>query len=38
MKKTELKYRSLIGFRKDDEIDEIKESDEKNDDKATDKN
>lgn len=35
LKKTELKYRSLIGFRKDDEK---KESDEKNEDKATDKN
>lgn len=35
LKKTELKYRSLIGFRKDDEI---KKSDEKNEDKATDKN
>ncbi len=35
LKKTELKYRSLIGFRKDDES---KESDEKNEDKATDKN
>lgn len=35
LKKTELKYRSLIGFRKNDEK---KESDEKNEDKATDKN
>lgn len=35
LKKTELKYRNLIGFRKDDEK---KESDEKNEDKATDKN
>lgn len=34
LKKTELKYRSLIGFRKDDEP---KASDEKNEDKATDK-
>lgn len=35
LKKTELKYRNLIGFRKDDEP---KESDEKNEDKATDRN
>jgi PAS domain S-box-containing protein len=34
LKKTELKYRSLIGFRKDDDT---KESDEKSGDKATDK-
>lgn len=34
LKKTELKYRSLIGFRKDDDK---KESDEKNEEKATDK-
>lgn len=35
LKKTELKYRNLIGFRKDDDP---KESDEKSGDKATDKN
>lgn len=35
LKRTELKYRSLIGFRKDDGP---KESDEKSGDKATDKN
>ena len=34
LKKTELKYRNLIGFRKDEDI---KESDEKNEGKATDK-
>jgi PAS domain S-box-containing protein len=34
LKKTELKYRNLIGFRKDEDI---KESDEKNEEKATDK-
>jgi hypothetical protein len=34
LKKTELKYRSLIGFRKDDDT---KESYEKSGDKATDK-
>lgn len=35
LKKTELKYRNLIGFRKDEEK---KESDEENEGKATDKN
>lgn len=35
LKKTELKYRNLIGFRKDNDT---KESDEKNEGKATDKN
>lgn len=35
LKKTELKYRNLIGFRNDDSP---KESDEKNEDKATDEN